>query len=89
MQGLGIWDNTPHGAPNHVLVNEYQPGEGIMPHEDGPAYYPMVATVSLGAPIVLDVFKKSEEGEGKARFRILQEPRRYVINLPSRRVKWC
>uniref|UniRef100_A0A8C4I3E7 Alpha-ketoglutarate-dependent dioxygenase alkB homolog 6 n=1 Tax=Dicentrarchus labrax TaxID=13489 RepID=A0A8C4I3E7_DICLA len=21
---------------NHVLVNEYKPGEGIMPHEDGP-----------------------------------------------------
>lgn len=89
MQELGIWDNTPHGAPNHVLVNEYQPGEGIMPHEDGPAYYPMVATVSLGAPIVLDVFEKGEEGEGKARFRILQERRRYAANLPLRRVKWC
>lgn len=24
--------------PNHVLINEYQPGEGIMPHTDGPAY---------------------------------------------------
>lgn len=78
MQELGIWDDAPHGKPNHVLVNEYQPGEGIMAHEDGPAYYPMVATVSLGASIVLDVFKKSEEGLGEAKYKILQEPRRYV-----------
>lgn len=84
MQELGIWDDAPHGVPNHVLVNEYRPGEGIMPHEDGPAYYPMVATVSLGAPIVLDIFEKGEEGLGEARYRIVQEPRRYVTNLLSR-----
>ena len=35
--------------PNHVLVNDYLPGEGIMPHTDGPAYYPKVAIVSLGS----------------------------------------
>lgn len=29
-----------------------------MPHEDGAAYYPLVTTVSLGAPIVLDVYPK-------------------------------
>lgn len=29
-----------------------------MPHEDGAAYYPLVATVSLGAPIVLDLYEK-------------------------------
>jgi len=30
-----------------------------MPHEDGAAYYPLVATVSLGAPIVLDLYQKN------------------------------
>jgi alkylated DNA repair protein alkB family protein 6 len=34
-----------------------------MPHEDGAAYYPLVATVSLGAPIVLDLFTKSSRGQ--------------------------
>ncbi len=24
--------------PNHVLINEYLPGQGIMAHEDGPLY---------------------------------------------------
>ncbi|KAL4896661.1 hypothetical protein BDV59DRAFT_199019 [Aspergillus ambiguus] len=62
---LGIFADAPHRAPNHVLVNEYRPGQGIMPHEDGSAYYPLVATVSLGAPIVLDLYAK-EIAEGQA-----------------------
>jgi alkylated DNA repair protein alkB family protein 6 len=42
-----------------VLVNEYRPGEGIMPHEDGGAYAEVVATVSLGAGLCLDVLSKA------------------------------
>ncbi|XP_067294658.1 alpha-ketoglutarate-dependent dioxygenase alkB homolog 6 [Pseudorasbora parva] len=42
---------------NHVLVNEYKPGEGIMPHEDGPLYHPTVTTISLGSHTVLDFYK--------------------------------
>jgi alkylated DNA repair protein alkB family protein 6 len=38
----------PEFRPNHALVNDYAPGEGIMAHTDGPAYYPRTATVSLG-----------------------------------------
>ncbi|KAJ5085834.1 hypothetical protein N7532_010605 [Penicillium argentinense] len=92
---LGIFDNAPHGAPNHVLVNEYRPGQGIMPHEDGTAYYPLVATVSLGAPIVLDLYAKKHRDQAamegsddsdqvpdsgaKPQFRILQERRSLLI----------
>ena len=80
MQGLGVWDGCPHGAPNHCLVNVYESGQGIMPHEDGAAYWPLVATVSLGTPIVLDVFEKDgDRGKGKLIGRILQEPRRWVL----------
>ncbi|XP_063289290.1 alpha-ketoglutarate-dependent dioxygenase alkB homolog 6 isoform X2 [Pelobates fuscus] len=43
-------------SANHVLVNEYKSGEGIMPHEDGPLYYPTVTTISLGSHIVLDFY---------------------------------
>ena len=32
-------------GPNHVLVNEYLPGQGIMPHTDGPLFHPTIATV--------------------------------------------
>ena len=38
---------------NHVLVNEYQPGDGILPHPDGDAYDPAVAIVSLGCDAVM------------------------------------
>ena len=42
--------------PNHVLVNEYRPGQGIMAHRDGPAYHDTVAIVSLGAPCIMSFY---------------------------------
>ena len=59
-----------------MLVNEYLPGEGIFPHEDGAAYHPIVATVSLGAPIVFDVYAKEEKQQ---KWRILQERRSLLV----------
>ncbi|CAN6986463.1 unnamed protein product [Brassica rapa subsp. trilocularis] len=41
-------------AINHVLINEYHPDQGIMPHQDGPAYFPVVGILSLGSPVVMD-----------------------------------
>ncbi|KAL5962600.1 hypothetical protein TSMEX_009630, partial [Taenia solium] len=46
-----------HNRANHVLINEYEPGQGIMPHHDGSLYYPVVATVNLGGHSVLDFYK--------------------------------
>ena len=76
-----IFTFSPHGAPNHVLVNEYVPGQGIMPHKDGPAYYPVVCTVSLGSSICLDIYDNNSDGTRKAhpQWRILQEPRSLLI----------
>jgi alkylated DNA repair dioxygenase AlkB len=34
---------------NHCLINEYVPGQTILPHTDGPMYAPRVAGLSLGA----------------------------------------
>lgn len=66
----------PHRRPNHVLINEYRPGQGILPHEDGAAYHPVVATVSLGAHTVLDVCAK---GDAEVKGRILQERRSLLV----------
>lgn len=63
---LGIFNETPHQQPNHVLINEYRPGEGISPHEDGDAYAPMVATVSLGGSLCLDITHKPTSAKGCA-----------------------
>jgi alkylated DNA repair protein alkB family protein 6 len=39
--------------PNHCLINAYTPGQGILPHQDGPAYYPKVAILSLAQTVIL------------------------------------
>lgn len=81
-EGRRIFERSPHGAPNHVLVNEYKPGEGILPHEDGSAYFPVVCTVSLGAHTVLDVYGKDGDGVGRGRrWRVLQERRSLLVTM--------
>ena len=82
--GDGAFHGSPHGAPNHCLINEYLPGQGIHAHEDGDAYYPVVATVSLGSHIVLDIKPKvnntiGESIERARGWRVLQEPRSLLI----------
>ncbi|KAI3425123.1 hypothetical protein D9Q98_008895 [Chlorella vulgaris] len=64
----GIYGNVGGdvGQPNHVLVNAYQPGEGILPHEDGPLYHPAVAILGLGAPAVVRFAHKRSNTQADA-----------------------
>ncbi|KAF8192823.1 hypothetical protein K438DRAFT_1829726 [Mycena galopus ATCC 62051] len=80
---------SPHGKPNHIIMNEYLPGQGIMPHEDGPAYFPTVATISLGSHCMFHYYQYKEDAEGGTGGRsidttpiltILLEPRSVVIS---------
>lgn len=87
ISNYGIFRDAPHGI-NHCLVNEYLPGQGIMPHEDGAAYYPVVATVSLGGSTVLNVTEKSHSGDlgaeaARRSWRILQEPRSLLLTTSA------
>ncbi|KAF4333917.1 alkylated DNA repair alkB like 6 [Fusarium beomiforme] len=78
-----IFENSPHKKPNHVLINEYPPGIGIMPHKlsDGAAYWPVVCTVSLGASLCLNLHRSKGDGalDPEPVWRILQEPRSLLI----------
>ncbi|KAF4121219.1 alkylated DNA repair protein alkB-like protein 6 [Geosmithia morbida] len=69
-----LFEDSPHGRPNHVLINEYSPG-------DGAAYWPVVCTVSLGASLCLNLYRSKEDGamEPEPAWRILQEPRSLLI----------
>ncbi|GAB1320526.1 hypothetical protein MFIFM68171_10736 [Madurella fahalii] len=76
-----IFAESPHGRPNHVLINEYPPNTGIMPHKDGSAYYPVVCTVSLGSSLCLNLYRSKEDGalDPEPVWRILQEPRSLLV----------
>ncbi|XP_055608672.1 alpha-ketoglutarate-dependent dioxygenase alkB homolog 6 [Uranotaenia lowii] len=62
---------------NHVLINEYQPGQGIMPHLDGPLFYPTITTISCGSHTVLQFEDQSDERRPVA--KLLVEPRSLLI----------
>ena len=69
---------------NHVLLNEYHPGQGIMPHLDGPMFHPTISTISLGSHTVINFYK--EEGENSSlKFEdrlvtsLLVEPRSLLV----------
>ena len=65
-----------------------------MPHEDGAAYHPVVATVSLGGSAVLDVTEKVDhntsssndndnEASKRRAWRVFQEPRSLLVTTGS------
>lgn len=72
---------------NHVLVNEYKSGQGIMPHEDGPLYYPTITTISLGSHTLLDFYNPvgsmlgdvPQTEENRFLFSLLVKPRSLLI----------
>lgn len=72
----GAFVDSPHQRPNHVILNEYCPGQGIMPHQDGPAYHPVVATLSLGSHTVMHYYDLPAR---EPVLSLLLEPRSLVI----------
>ena len=60
---------------NHVLINEYTPGQGIMAHTDGNAYKPIVCTVTTGGAQVLNILSVDSCGSRKCVKKIYLERR--------------
>ncbi|XP_025987392.1 alpha-ketoglutarate-dependent dioxygenase alkB homolog 6 [Solenopsis invicta] len=68
--------------PNHVLINEYLSGQGIMAHSDGPLFYPVVTTISCGSHTLLDFYKRletTEQQQSKFEFSLLLERRSLLV----------
>nr|XP_018900106.1 PREDICTED: alpha-ketoglutarate-dependent dioxygenase alkB homolog 6 [Bemisia tabaci] len=53
---LAVYNQS--NRPNHVLVNEYLPGQGIMPHTDGPLFHPIVTTITCGSHTVIEFYER-------------------------------
>ena len=72
---------------NHVLVNEYLPGNGILPHLDGPLFYPVISTISLGSAISLDFYNPIDNTKScdsiqfhdRYQFSIYVQPRSLLV----------
>jgi alkylated DNA repair dioxygenase AlkB len=69
---------------DHMLVNEYQPGQGIAPHRDYAPYGRTVVSLSLLSPCVMD-FQHRATGR---RERLLLEPRSLLVLSDQARYEW-
>jgi len=71
--------------PDQVIINEYQPGQGISAHIDCvPCFADTIASLSIGSPCVMD-FTHSETGEKSS---LLLEPRSLLVLSADARYVW-
>ena len=76
-------DHNPDHKIDQIIINDYQPGQGIAPHVDAPhAFGPVVAMLSLGAPVVMDFYK------GDMRRNMVLEPLSLLVLSGAARAKW-
>jgi alkylated DNA repair dioxygenase AlkB len=73
------------GMPDQIIINEYQPGQGISAHIDCvPCFADTIASLSLGSPCVMD-FTHSKTGEKSL---LLLEPRSLMVLSGDARYHW-
>lgn len=71
--------------PDQVIINEYQPGQGIAPHIDCvPCFEESIASLSLGSPCVME-FTHAESGEKVTQ---LLEPCSLLVFSGEARYRW-
>lgn len=70
---------------NHILLNEYRAGQGIMSHFDGPLFYPTITTISVGSHTVLEFHQPRSDNENvdpsntQPAFKLLVERRSLLV----------
>ncbi len=81
LQQGGLFTET----PDQVIINEYQPGQGISAHIDCvPCFADTIASMSLGSPCVMD-FTHSKTREKSS---LLLEPRSLLVLSGDARYVW-
>jgi alkylated DNA repair dioxygenase AlkB len=72
-------------VPDQLIVNEYQPGQGIANHIDcEPCFGNTIISISLGAPIVMDFIQK----RSREKIDVLLEPRSLTVVQDESRYQW-
>jgi alkylated DNA repair dioxygenase AlkB len=73
-------------VPDQLIVNEYEPGQGITPHVDcEPCFKERIVTVSLGSPCEMEFLPKEDAQASKA---IVLEPRSALLISGPARYEW-
>jgi alkylated DNA repair dioxygenase AlkB len=76
------WFATP---PDQLIVNEYQPGQGISKHVDCvPCFGPTVVSLSLGSTCVMEL----AEAKTRRKVPLLLAPRSAVVLRGDARSRW-
>jgi alkylated DNA repair dioxygenase AlkB len=72
-------------APDQLIVNEYEPGQGIAAHVDCvPCFGPVVASLSLGSSCVMDLSRPSIDAVSS----IFLAPRGLLVLRDEARYAW-
>jgi len=81
LKQAGLFSET----PNQVIINEYEPGQGISAHIDCvPCFSETIASLSLGSPCMMD-FTHSATGDKSS---LLLEPRSLLVLTGDARYVW-
>jgi alkylated DNA repair dioxygenase AlkB len=83
--GNRIWRDGFNDRPfDHMLINEYLPGQGIAMHRDYEPYDRTVVSLSLLAPSVMD-FRRVGDSKVES---LLLEPRSLLVLTDAARYEW-
>lgn len=78
-------DKIVKSAPNQLIVNEYQPGQGIAPHVDNEQFFDdTIISLSLGSSCIMDLIHV----ETRERASILLAPKSLLILRGEARHEW-
>lgn len=72
--------------PHQLIVNEYEPGQGIAPHADRDCFGPVVASVSAGSDCIMDIYRTPNAKEDA--FRIVLERCSLLVLRGAAREHW-
>ena len=75
-------------TPDQVIVNEYEPGQGIAPHVDRDCFGPAVATLSLGDCWPMQFIPAGRNADRAERQEVLLNVGSILVLTGAARNKW-
>ena len=75
-------------TPDQVIVNEYEPGQGIAPHVDRDCFGPAVATLSLGDCWPMQFIPAGRDADRAERQELLLDVGSVLVLTGGARNKW-